>query len=346
MSTMLSFRATAKLLSSRSGATKGVASFVRRSSSSRPPKSLEDSTSALDYKSNTQRRTRPPPLPASYMPQGSRTAEEAVTNILYNTPPPSTQPYKKHILNCLVQNEPGVLSRVSGCLAARGFNIDSLVVCRTEIKDLSRMCIVLGGQDGVVEQVPVWAVLDYTETPTIARELLLAKVSTIGPEYLEDQLSGGPTLETRRASELRVRENKLAETFEKSAIKTFHAATSTPSSEEAHSPATNQHHPDQLTVSEVLRNRHIYFAAIRAITDQFGGRIVDISENSVIVELSGKSSRVEAFLGLLRPFGLLEAARTGLMVMPRTPITTSPEDDDAQSASSMEAVDVSLLPPG
>lgn len=59
----------------------------------------------------------------------------------------------RHVLNCLVQNEPGVLSRVSGCLAARGFNIDSLVVCRTEIKDLSRMCIVLGGQDGVVEQV-------------------------------------------------------------------------------------------------------------------------------------------------------------------------------------------------
>ena len=56
------------------------------------------------------------------------------------------------MLNCLVQNEPGVLSRVSGILAGRGFNIDSLVVCRTEIRDLSRMCIVLRGQDGVVEQ--------------------------------------------------------------------------------------------------------------------------------------------------------------------------------------------------
>lgn len=55
-------------------------------------------------------------------------------------------------MNCLVQNEPGVLSRVSGILAGRGFNIDSLVVCRTEIRDLSRMCIVLSGQDGVVEQ--------------------------------------------------------------------------------------------------------------------------------------------------------------------------------------------------
>lgn len=58
----------------------------------------------------------------------------------------------RHMLNCLVQNEPGVLSRVSGILAGRGFNIDSLVVCRTEIRDLSRMCIVLNGQDGVVEQ--------------------------------------------------------------------------------------------------------------------------------------------------------------------------------------------------
>ena len=51
-----------------------------------------------------------------------------------------------------MQNEPGVLSRVSGILAGRGFNIDSLVVCRTEIRDLSRMCIVISGQDGVVEQ--------------------------------------------------------------------------------------------------------------------------------------------------------------------------------------------------
>ncbi len=63
-----------------------------------------------------------------------------------------TEGCSRHILNCLVQNEPGVLSRVSGILAGSGFNIDSLVVCRTEIRDLSRMCIVLRGQDGVVEQ--------------------------------------------------------------------------------------------------------------------------------------------------------------------------------------------------
>jgi acetolactate synthase small subunit len=57
----------------------------------------------------------------------------------------------RHILNCLVQNEPGFLSRVSGILAGRGFNINSLVVCWTEIRDLSQMCIVISSQ-GVVEQ--------------------------------------------------------------------------------------------------------------------------------------------------------------------------------------------------
>lgn len=132
----------------------------------KPPKSIDDSTAAVDYKSSY--RVPPPALPSMDLPR-SRTAEEAVTNILYNTPPPSLQPFKKsvalraflgfflmaffsHVLNCLVQNEPGVLSRVSGILAGRGFNIESLVVCRTEIRDLSRMTIVLKGQDGVVEQ--------------------------------------------------------------------------------------------------------------------------------------------------------------------------------------------------
>ena len=60
---------------------------------SKPPRPIEDSTSALDYKSS-HRRARPPPLPAADAPR-PMSAEEAVTNILYNTPPPSTEPYKK-----------------------------------------------------------------------------------------------------------------------------------------------------------------------------------------------------------------------------------------------------------
>ncbi|KAK3076537.1 acetolactate synthase, regulatory subunit, partial [Coniosporium uncinatum] len=152
------------------------------------------STSALAYKA-LHRRIAPLPTDTTSAPAWS--APAAVSSILYETPLPSTAPPKKHILNCLVQNEPGVLSRVSGILAARGFNIDSLVVCNTEVEDLSRMTIVLQGQDGVVEQarrqledlVPVWAVLDYTEAPLVQRELLLAKVSILGPEYFEELLA-------------------------------------------------------------------------------------------------------------------------------------------------------------
>ena len=98
-----------------------------------------------------------------------------------------------HILNMFVQDEPGVLARVSGALAARGVNIDSLVVCTTDVPDLSRMCIVLRGQGGTIEQVrrqledlvPVWAVVDYTDTKVIEREIMLVKLSTLGPEYFE-----------------------------------------------------------------------------------------------------------------------------------------------------------------
>ncbi|KAF8750854.1 Acetolactate synthase [Rhizoctonia solani] len=285
-------------------------STFRLKDRSRPPPPIEDSTSALDYKSS-QRRYIPPPLPETSLPR-SRTAEEAVTNILYNTPPPSNEPFKKHTLNCLVQNEPGVLSRVSGILAGRGFNIDSLVVCRTEIRDLSRMCIVISGQDGVVEQarrqledlVPVWAVLDYTNTRTINRELALVKLSVLGPEYLEDQLQGGPTHQAKTFE----RETTLAHNFESSA----------------------NPHPDPHAVEPQP-----------AISPKFGAKIVDVSENSVIVEMSGKTTRVNAFLSLVKPFGILEST----MVMPRTPISASPEDTEPMIETS-GPVDPSLLPPG
>ena len=53
----------------------------------------------------------------------------------------------RHIISALVQNEPGVLAHVAGMFAARGFNIDSLVVGETENPDLSRMTIVVKGDD-------------------------------------------------------------------------------------------------------------------------------------------------------------------------------------------------------
>jgi acetolactate synthase small subunit len=125
-------------------------------------------------------------------------AEEAVNNILYNSPSTGPSPITRHILNCLVSNEPGVLSRISGILAARGFNIDSLVVAKTDVPDLSRMTVVLRGQDTIIEQarrqledlVPVWAVLDYTHARVIERELLLIKVSNIPHEELHHEVEG------------------------------------------------------------------------------------------------------------------------------------------------------------
>ncbi|WWD18640.1 acetolactate synthase, small subunit [Kwoniella shandongensis] len=350
------------LRSLRTTGVTGTGAIAQRwaSSGARGPKPIDDSTSALDYKAHKSAR-RLPHLVTQH--PRSPSAEEAVTNILYNTPPPSTEPYKRHLLNCLVQNEPGVLSRVSGILAGRGFNIDSLVVCQTEIRDLSRMCIVLKGQDGVIEQarrqledlVPVWAVLDYTKTSVVERELLLAKVSILGPEFaeaqlapqsldnsfehaVESQVSAPPFIPASESGadhsiEKVQREQALARSFEDSSS----------------SSSTQQLYPGrqrgEISASEALIAKNLHLAAIRTLADQFNGRIVDVAENSCIVELTAKSVRVDAFLGLMRPFGVMEATRSGVMVLPRTPIPRYGEEDELV-LDDKEEVDLSMLPPG
>lgn len=249
-------------------------------------------------------------------------ADAAVSSILYETPFPSKAPRKQHVLNCLVQNEPGVLSSVSGHLAARGFNIDSLVVCNTEVKDLSRMTIVLGGQDAVVEQarrqiedlVPVYAVLDYTNAEIVKRELLLARISLLGPEYFQELIAA-----------------HNSHTSDGSAVPDLSATES-------------EFHPSNLPASEALRQKHTHLQNISVITDKFGGRIVDISDRNCIVELSAKPSRISSFIQLLQPFGILEIARSGMMALPRTPLDHLQLDDDAMDAN--DIVDASQLPPG
>lgn len=57
--------------------------------------------------------------------------------------------------------------------------------------------------------------------------------------------------------------------------------------------------------------RHQHLQSLHVLANQFGARIVDVSENSIILEISGKTSRVEAFLSLVKPFGIIESARTG-----------------------------------
>lgn len=249
------------------------------------------STSAIEYKA-LHRRISPLPS-APTLPAVSPAA--AVSSILYETPLPSSAPPVRHVLNCLVQNEPGVLSRVSGILAARGFNIDSLVVCNTEVADLSRMTIVLQGQDGVVEQarrqledlVPVWAVLDYTDAPLVQRELLLAKISILGPEYFEELLTHH-------------REMTEAEAL-------------APEHEEGgeQAPPASEYHPQNLAPSQALRQKQEHLQSITYLTHQFGGKVLDISTNNCIVEVSAKPHRIDSFMKLIAPYGILESARTG-----------------------------------
>lgn len=183
---------------------------------------------------------------------------------------------------------------------------DSLVVCQTEIRDLSRMSIVLKGQDAVIEQarrqledlVPVWAVLDYTNTSVIERELLLAKVSILGPEVAQSQLAPPPAEEVHDG--LMAREEQL--------VRTFEAEGHLPAGVSGAALYSSRRH---ITQSEALIAKNLHLGAVKTLADQFGGRVVDVAEESVIVELTAKSTRVEAFLGLIRPFGVLEAARSG-----------------------------------
>ncbi len=211
----------------------------------------------------------------------------------------------------------------------------------------------------------MWAVLDYTQTPTIERELLLAKLSILGPEYAQGQLSGsGPspdsvsldaaidsqdpghappfvTADGENNPDKYAREQALARSFESRGLYPGRAAGPT-------------------SASEALIAKNLHLAAIKTLADQFGGRVVDVAENSCIVELTAKSTRVDAFLSLMRPFGVLEAARsgqslvqdgatcidvvTGVMVLPRTPIPRYGEEEEM--AAEKADVDISMLPPG
>lgn len=261
------------------------------------------STSALAYKALHHRVA---PLPTSDSPP-AWSAPAAVSSIIYETPLPSQAPPKRHVLNCLVMNEPGVLSRVSGILAARGFNIDSLVVCNTEVPDLSRMTIVLQGRDGVVEQarrqledlVPVWAVLDYTQAPLVQRELLLAKISILGPEYFQEFIAHHQEISGSETGESQVRADSNTE------IKKQDPASPASTSNR------QNYHPSTLAASEALRHKHSHLEAITHLAHQFGGKVLDISTNNCIVEVSAKPMRIDSFLKLIQPFGILESSRTG-----------------------------------
>ena len=149
----------------------------------------------------------------------------------------------RHVIAALVTNEPGVLAQVAGMFAARGFNIDSLVVGRTENPDLSRMTIVVNGDDAVLEQVrkqlqklvPVVKVVDYLDSAFVERDLMLVQVSTAG-----DQPAAG---------------SKRSELVE--------------------------------------------------LANLFRAKVVDVWGDRLMIEISGTADKVEAFIDLIEPYGIL-----------------------------------------
>jgi len=161
----------------------------------------------------------------------------------------------KHIISALVENKPGVLAHVAGMFAARAFNIDSLAVGRTEDPNLSRMTIVVLGDDRIVEQVrkqlakivPVVKVQDYAGQPVVARDLML--ITIFAP-------------------------------------------------------------PDKR--SEIF-----------PLIEMFKGKVVDIGQKFMMVEVSGPEEKIEAFVNLCKPYGVKNVARTGTIAMPRH-ATTEP----------------------
>ncbi len=155
----------------------------------------------------------------------------------------------KHILSVLVENRSGVLSRVAGLFSRRGFNIESLAVGVTENPEVSRMTIVVDGDEYTVEQVSkqlnklidIIKIRALENSESVSRELALIKVN----------------------------------------------ATSS-------------------TRSEIVQ-----------IVEIFRAKIVDVSKNTLTVEISGASDKVGALEDMLRQFGIKEIVRTGTIAIER-----------------------------
>lgn len=154
-----------------------------------------------------------------------------------------------HTITVLVDNRPGVLARVSGLFARRGYNIESLTVSITDNAQLSRMTIVVAGDQDTLEQITkqlhklidVHKVFDYQDTPMLERELMLLKVQ--------------------------------AEVDKR---------------------------------SEILQ-----------LVDIFTGKVVDIAERSMVIEVTGGGAKVDSFEQQMAQFGIKELVRTGRIAVMR-----------------------------
>lgn len=186
-----------------------------------------------------------------------RTPSAPQTVGVYESPQPSTRlrdtEVYRHVISLLVDNEAGVLARVSGMVSGRGYNIESLTVAEVDsARQLSRINIATSGTRQVIEQVkaqlgrlvPVHEVRDLTdEGPCVTRELALVKVVGTG---------------AKRRESLR-------------------------------------------------------------ISDIFRANVVDSSARSFVFEVVGDTDKIDAFVDLMRPLGLVEVSRTGVAAIARGP---------------------------
>ena len=160
----------------------------------------------------------------------------------------------KHILAVLVENKPGVLVRVAGLFARRGFNIESLAVGKTRVPAISRMTIEVEADDKTLEQVikqlnkliNVIKISNLTREPSVNRELVMIKVQA----------------DAKNRSE------------------------------------------------------------IQQIVETFRAKIVDVSLDTLIIEVTGNEEKLEAIQLLLSHYGILEIVRTGKIALLRGSKTT------------------------
>ncbi len=156
---------------------------------------------------------------------------------------------RKHVLSITVENKPGVLTRIAGLFARRGFNIDTLAVGPTEDERVSRITLTLDGAVHPIDQVTkqlhklvnVLKIRDLEPGETLARELAIFKISSDGAARTE----------------------------------------------------------------------------VMQICEIFRAKIVDVTRRSVVAEITGTCEKVDAFEQLVRPFGLIEMARTGEIAISR-----------------------------
>ncbi len=228
---------------------------------------------------------------------------------------------EKNVFSVLVDNEPGVLAKITGLLSARGFNIDSLTVTSTLVPELSRMTIVMKGPEKQMTQakrqledvVNVWHVFDYTRHSVINRELALIKVRLFPPELAGEDLDAA-----------------AADDFEEGYMSTADVDA------EAETVGPSKGYAD-------LMSAHFHREAVMQQAKLFNAEVVDVGSEHMTLELSSWSRRIDAFIEMLRPFGIVESSRSGVVAMPRSPVAGMV--DGAGDEEVGQEQDLAALPP-